>query len=338
MSLVNNNEPNCNDLAIDIHNLNFSFGGPPILTNLHLQLKKGSRCLLVGANGAGKSTLLTILAGKRMVRDKVSVFGKDAFKDAPSGITYLGTEWANNPVIRGDVLVATLLSNMSGDKYSERRDELIEIMDINPKWRMHQVSDGQRRRVQFVLGLLEPWDLLLMDEVTVDLDVLVRTDLLNYLRKETEKRGATIIHATHIFDGLGDWPTHIAHIKRGTIVSFYDFNNFPVHDKMIHQQLQVCSYYNNKENKVDDGTDQQLSSHLISYFRKNMNSPLLKIVEQWLREDLQELRLLQAKERKKADQEQDKILLGEETPRTKWDSLSENANVHGDKYYNYWNK
>ncbi|CAG8802758.1 10306_t:CDS:1, partial [Racocetra fulgida] len=106
--------------------------------------------------------------------------------------------------------------------------------------------------------------------------------------------------------------------------SFYDFNNFPVHDKMIHQQLQVCSYYNNKENKVDDGTDQQLSSHIISYFRKNMHSPLLKIVEQWLREDLQKLRLLQAKERKKTDQEQDKILLGEETPRTKWDSFSEN--------------
>ncbi|CAG8750054.1 13115_t:CDS:2 [Dentiscutata erythropus] len=326
MSVDNNN---CDKLAIDVPNLNFSYGGPPILTNLQLQLKKGNRCLLVGANGAGKSTLLTILAGKRMVRDKVSVFGKDAFKDAPSGITYLGTEWANNPVIRGDILVSTLLSNMNGDRYPERRDELIEIMDINPMWRMHQVSDGQRRRVQFVLGLLEPWDLLLMDEVTVDSDVLVRTDLLNYLKKETETRGATIVHATHIFDGLGDWPTHIAHIKRGTIVAFHDLNQFPELDKMIHQQLQLRSYYN----EVDDRTNQKL----FSYYRKNMESPLLKVVEQWLREDFQELRLLQAEERKKAEQEQDKVLLGEEVPRTKWDDLSENVNAYGDKYYNYWN-
>ncbi|CAG8511063.1 11265_t:CDS:2, partial [Scutellospora calospora] len=250
------------------------------------------------------------------------------------GVTYLGTEWANNPVIRGDVLVSTLLENMNGDKYPERRDELIEIMDINPKWRMHQISDGQRRRVQFVLGLLEPWNLLLMDEVTVDADALVRTDLLNYLKKETEIRGATIVHATHIFDGLGDWPTHIAHIKRGTIVAFHDFNNFPEHDKMIHQQLQLRSFYNNK---VDDSTDQQLSPQIISYYRKNMDSPLLKVVEQWLREDFRELRFLRAEERKKAEQEQDKALLGEETPRTTWDNLSENVKVHGDKYYNYWN-
>lgn len=60
---------------------------------------------------------------------------------------------------------------------------------------------GQRRRVQLVMGLLQPWELLLLDEVTVDLDVLVRADFLAYLKEETETRGATIVYATHIFDG-----------------------------------------------------------------------------------------------------------------------------------------
>ena len=82
---------------------------------------------------------------------------------------------------------------MEGDKYLERVKELIQIMDINPKWRMHQISDGERRRVQLVLGLIKPWTLLLMDEVTVDLDVLVRADLLEFLKRETEKRDATIV-------------------------------------------------------------------------------------------------------------------------------------------------
>jgi len=50
---------------------------------------------------------------------------------------------------------------------------------------------------------------LLLDEITVDLDVLARADLLKFLRKECEQRGSTIIYATHIFDGLDDWPTHI---------------------------------------------------------------------------------------------------------------------------------
>lgn len=50
---------------------------------------------------------------------------------------------------------------------------------------------------------------LLLDEITVDLDVLARADLLTFLRKECEERGATIIYATHIFDGLENWPTNI---------------------------------------------------------------------------------------------------------------------------------
>ncbi|CAI2175512.1 10950_t:CDS:2 [Funneliformis geosporum] len=312
------------ELAIEVQNLSFTYGGPPILKDVNLQLHKGTRCLLVGANGAGKSTLLTILAGKRMVRDKVLVFGRDSFKNPPPGITYLGTEWANNPIVRGDVQVSTLLSNMNGDKYPERVNELIEIMDINPKWRMHQVSDGQRRRVQLVLGLIDPWNLLLMDEVTVDLDVLVRTDLLEFLKKETERRNATIVYATHIFDGLGDWPTHVSHIKRGTIVSFHDFNkNFTELDEMISQLSQL----------------KDINSNLIrSQSRRNMDSPLLKVVEKWLREDLREIRLLQAEERKKSEHERDKVLLNEEKPTNKWDILSENVETHGDKYYNYWNR
>lgn len=44
-------------------------------------------------------------------------------------------------------------------------------------------------------------------------DVIVRQDLLLWLRKECEDRGATIVYATHIFDGLDDWPTHLTYMK-----------------------------------------------------------------------------------------------------------------------------
>ena len=39
----------------------------------------------------------------------------------------------------------------------KRRDKLIELLDIDLQWRMHKVSDGQRRRVQICLGLLHPY-------------------------------------------------------------------------------------------------------------------------------------------------------------------------------------
>jgi CCR4-NOT complex subunit CAF16 len=56
---------------------------------------------------------------------------------------------------------------------------------------------------------------LLLDEITVDLDVLGRADLMRFLVEECEVRGATIIYATHIFDGLEFWPTHVAYVARG---------------------------------------------------------------------------------------------------------------------------
>ncbi|KAG9143566.1 hypothetical protein Leryth_015977 [Lithospermum erythrorhizon] len=82
---------------------------------------------------------------------------------------------------------------------------------------MHKVSDGQRRRVQICLGLLHPFKVLLLDEVTVDLDVVARMDLLEFFKEECEQRGATIVYATHIFDGLESWATHLVYIQDGVM-------------------------------------------------------------------------------------------------------------------------
>jgi CCR4-NOT complex subunit CAF16 len=49
----------------------------------------------------------------------------------------------------------------------ERRKKIVDVLDIDETWRMHRVSDGQRRRVQIACGLLRPAEVLLLDEVTV---------------------------------------------------------------------------------------------------------------------------------------------------------------------------
>ena len=95
---------------------------------------------------------------------------------------------------------------------------------------MHAVSEGipsvswanvgERRRVQLAMGLMRPWSILLLDEVTVDLDVLVRSELLDFLREETENRVCTIVYCTHIFDGLAGWPTHLLKMSLGKVMAF----------------------------------------------------------------------------------------------------------------------
>ncbi|KAG8935133.1 CCR4-NOT regulatory complex component [Tulasnella sp. 418] len=209
--------------AIGVDFLSYSHkpGIPLSLDSLHLHLPRGSRTLLIGANGAGKSTLLQILAGKRMTKPeaRVTILGRDVFRNTPPGVTFLGTEWAMNPVVRSDIVVSHFLDSVGGYRHKARRDRLLDILDVDLDWHMHAISDGERRRVQLVMGLMIPWDVLLLDEVTVDLDVLVRDDLLAFLKQESEERNATILYATHIFDGINNFPTHVAHMRNGTFVS-----------------------------------------------------------------------------------------------------------------------
>lgn len=133
-----------------------------------------------------------------------------------------------NPLVRTDIDVPTLLASVGGNYYSARRDKLVQILDIDLSWHMHTVSDGERRRVQLAMGLLRPWRILLLDEITVDLDLLSRSNFLTFLKWETESRPCTIVYATHILDNLAQWPTHLVHMHMGRVKEWGDMKQFNV--------------------------------------------------------------------------------------------------------------
>jgi len=255
-------------LHIDIKNLTFNYvGREPVLRGLNMQLTDGARCLLIGANGAGKSTILKILGGRHLTKPDgaVNLLGRSAFHDTRLNFerSYLDTDWGMRTVafagygcpLQADIPVHGMMLKLQ-QEYPERRDELIKLLGVDLKWRMHQVSDGQRRRVQIFLGLIRPFKILLLDEVTVSLDVIVRQDLLKWLKRESETRGATIIYATHIFDGLDDWPTHLHYLNKKGHTGFQG----KIQDLDIYQDLRA----------------------------KGEPSPLLRIAETWLRAELVE--------------------------------------------------
>lgn len=229
--------------AIEVENLSFTYKSSDsgtsivseydnklVLQKLNLSLSTGSRCLLIGANGSGKSTLLRILSGRHLTKSvdaatgesqAVRVLGMNAFHDTRLNFhrAYLDCDWGmrnisfvgNNVPLMADIPVRNMMEKLQ-KSYPERREELVEMLGIDLDWRMHQLSDGQRRRVQILLGLVRPFKILLLDEITTSLDVCVRQDLLRWLVRESDERGATIIYATHIFDGLDDWATHLFYL------------------------------------------------------------------------------------------------------------------------------
>eukprot|EP00948_MAST-09A_sp_MAST-9A-sp1_P000692 g692.t1 len=251
--------------TIDVQSLSFTYFGTPILTDVTFQLPAGARCILAGANGAGKTTLLRLLAGKHIPTfKKLKILDMLFVQDQENGLAFLGNEWRRSVPFAGgsvpytcDIPVSEMMLSVQ-NAYPKRRDHLMQLLDINPEWRMHQVSDGQRRRVQIMLGLIKPFRVLFMDEITVDLDVVARHDLLNYLTQECKERNCTIIYATHIFDGLDDWATHIMRVTDG---------------------------------KVTNGAVPLKTDPEYQHFAQAKNpAPLLRAVEKWLRRERSEKR------------------------------------------------
>jgi CCR4-NOT complex subunit CAF16 len=206
------------DPVIVVRGLRFRYRGAPswVLDGIDLTIDRGSRCLVIGANGAGKTTLLRILAGKHMVdREAVQVLGTSAFHDTELAgrMEFLG---ANFP-FAVDLTVAEVIDHQVHVD-TGRIAHLVELLDIDRGWHMHAVSDGQRRRVQLLLGLMRPHDVLFLDEATTDLDLLARSELLAFLRRESERRGTTVLYATHIFDALDEWATHLVYLVAGKVV------------------------------------------------------------------------------------------------------------------------
>ena len=234
-------------LAVEISGLDFSYPScneeKYVLKDFYMKLSPGSRCLLLGANGSGKSTLLKILAGKHLTQgDKVKVMGSSAFHDLKLNLSraFLDTQWGMVTVafagygcpLQADIPVGSMMQKLQ-ETYPERRDTLMRILGVDAEWRMHRVSEGQRRRVQLFLGLLRPFDILLLDEITTCLDIVVRQDLLSWLQSETEARNSTIIYATHIFDGLDDWPTHIHYLNKNGKTGWQgNLNDLPLYHQL----------------------------------------------------------------------------------------------------------
>jgi len=204
--------------AVTVQGLSFSYQGSsvPALDNVTLTLSQGERCLLVGRNGAGKTTLLRVLAGRHLVHgDAVRVLGRPVFDDTSLAqrVVYVGGRFPFDV----DVTVAEILEHTPCED-QDRRERLLDLLGVSPTWHMDRVSDGQRRRVQLLLALLRPVELLLLDEALSDLDLVGRCNILGFLREESERRGTTILYATHILEEVETWATSVALMEWGRLV------------------------------------------------------------------------------------------------------------------------
>ena len=176
----------------------------------------------------GKSTLIRMLTGQiwtGMEYDEFSINGSSKPNDQHNGVCYLGNTWKRQQTgFNGicpysiDCAASEMFVKWQAE-HVERRDELVKVLGIDLNWRMNQVSDGQRKKVQIMIKLLRPFQICIIDEFAADLDILSRSHFFDYLSRECEERGASVVYATHIYDLADTWASHIAFMQLDRVLS-----------------------------------------------------------------------------------------------------------------------
>ena len=99
--------------------------------------------------------------------------------------------------------------------------ELAEIMELDLKRRIDDLSYGNKKKVGIVQGLLHQPKLLLLDEPTSGLDPLMQRKFFQLIRDERE-RGATVFFSSHILGEVQRMCSRVAIIKEGSIINIQD--------------------------------------------------------------------------------------------------------------------
>lgn len=175
----------------------------------------------VGENGAGKSTLLGLIAGQTMCPEgTITVFGLDAFRapELQKRIALITSQWVSAVTSLHNARAMELVQSACGEPgLTDRAKLLLSVLGIEEGWHVGSLSEGQLRRVQLAVKLCLHRDLVLLDEATTDLDLVVRRNLLTLLFEESSRCGTTIVYCTHIFDGLEGWASHVVQLSKGKI-------------------------------------------------------------------------------------------------------------------------
>ena len=209
--------------VIQIKGLRKSYGSLTAVDSLDLTIEQGEIFALLGPNGAGKTTTVEILEGYRS-RDEgeVSVLGFD-----PANRGDVANAWRDRIGIvlqdsadGADLTVEESISHFS-KYYSKRRDldQLIKAVGLEEKRksRVHNLSGGQRRRLDVALGLVGTPELLFLDEPTTGFDPEARRAFWELIRTLKED-GTTILLTTHYLDEAEALADRVGVIAQGKLI------------------------------------------------------------------------------------------------------------------------
>ena len=201
--------------------------GHQALKTVDLDIRKGEIFALLGPNGAGKTTLISIICGiVNPSTGTVTADGHDVVKDYRAARTKIGlvpqelntdafeTVWATTSFSRG------LFGKAPNPAHIEKVLRDLSLWDKKDA-KIMTLSGGMKRRVMIAKALSHEPTILFLDEPTAGVDVELRRDMWEMVRKLRES-GVTIILTTHYIEEAEEMADRIGVISKGEIILVED--------------------------------------------------------------------------------------------------------------------
>ena len=210
----------------------------PAVRGVSLDVAAGQRLGIAGESGCGKSTLATallrLLPTGTEVTGEVRLDGEDvlgmsfgrlrAVRWAGASIVFQGAMHSLNPVHRvGRQIAEPLLLHRTvpAGRIPDRVKELLAQVGL-PAWRAdaypHELSGGQRQRVMIAMALACEPQLVVADEATTALDVMIQAQVLELITQLTTERGIALVMISHDLSVLSSTCDRIAVMYAGRVV------------------------------------------------------------------------------------------------------------------------
>jgi ABC-2 type transport system ATP-binding protein len=209
--------------AIEVRGLVKKYANKTAVAGIDLTVERGEIFALLGPNGAGKTTTVEILEGYRSANSgEIKVLGFD-----PATKGSAGQKWRNRIGVvlqsasdAADLSVIETVSHFA-NYYENSKDinQVIADVGLTEKInsRVHQLSGGQRRRLDVALGIIGSPELLFLDEPTTGFDPEARRSFWELIRT-LKSEGTTIVLTTHYLDEAQELADRVGVINNGQLI------------------------------------------------------------------------------------------------------------------------
>ena len=210
--------------AIEIKNLTKSYRDVVAVDHLNLEIKEGELLSLLGVNGAGKTTAIKMLSCLTEPTDGDAFLLGKSIKSEPNEVKELIAVSPQETAIAFGLSVRENLELICGahgipkDKREAKITEISTLLGLNSviNKKAGKLSGGWQRRLSIAMALISEPKILFLDEPTLGLDVLVRSDLWDIIRALKGK--STIILTTHYMEEAEALSDRIAIMKDGKLL------------------------------------------------------------------------------------------------------------------------